>query len=312
VIYASEVLGLPGVIGSCLGTKIKNGVDTGIPSIIFLVEKKQDVKDSEKIPPNVEGIPSDVIESPLEWLAGYQRPVRVGDGIGPVGSGIGGTCGGYYVANGSVYMLTAGHVTPIVKREVAAPGGMMQYFEGVNRYGIGIVEQSILPFDGGTVDAASIKLYGNNDIGLQWTIGIWKSLCEFYGNHILFQPTVKSPIFSSCAGNIERPHMVGNAKLGDPIITRGSRSGIRTGKIFSTDLQVKTKYGQNDVHLYGLHAYLNLGMVGGDSGSLVWINGPGPSGRCVGTVAMGSPSLTVGIPLVRQLSALHPDVETIL
>ncbi|MEZ4416085.1 MAG: hypothetical protein R3E10_10020 [Gemmatimonadota bacterium] len=58
----SDFLGRPGVTGVDVGTKIKDGKDTGVPSIIVYVAEKKDVPVKQRIPAEVDGVPTDVIQ----------------------------------------------------------------------------------------------------------------------------------------------------------------------------------------------------------------------------------------------------------
>ena len=340
----TEVLALPGVVGVCTGSKLVGGIDTGQPARVVLVaEKRAEVPKSERIPHMIDWLHSDVIEAPLEWLATpswrqFKRPVQVGDGIGQSNLGTGGSVGGYYVAANNageptLYMLTAGHVTPELGAEVSQPGGKSQIIAERNRYGIGTVERVVLPWEGNdpatAADAAAIVCTEPDEPGV--ALQSWIGVQAAYGTKrppvLVFQPSLaRGKVYSALAGRMVgtgsyAPHclaMPGVTGKGDWVLMRGARSGVRRARLFSDDLQVRTRYssalGWRDVHLTGLHAYLHdgPGMVTGDSGALVWSNLGDGHGSGMATVVMASPTLTVGIPLRRQLAALHPEVEVMV
>ena len=60
-------------LNSFIGTKIKDGVDTKVPAIVIYVKHKQpcaEMSESECIPPEIEGVPTDVQElNPKGWVA---------------------------------------------------------------------------------------------------------------------------------------------------------------------------------------------------------------------------------------------------
>jgi len=63
-----------GYLNSAIGTKFKNGIDTGIKAIVVYVKHKQscaELPESECIPTEIEGVPTDVVElNPQGWVAG--------------------------------------------------------------------------------------------------------------------------------------------------------------------------------------------------------------------------------------------------
>lgn len=58
----SEWLKRPGVTGIDIGNKIINGKKTDTLAIRILVKEKKDVPPEWAIPPDIEGIPTDVIQ----------------------------------------------------------------------------------------------------------------------------------------------------------------------------------------------------------------------------------------------------------
>jgi hypothetical protein len=58
-----RLLAIPGVTGLAIGNKTKGGHDTGQRAVVVFVEKKRDdVAGEERIPSEVDGIPTDVVE----------------------------------------------------------------------------------------------------------------------------------------------------------------------------------------------------------------------------------------------------------
>lgn len=60
-------------LNSAVGTKLVKGIDTGTPAIVIYVRKKRpavELSPEEMIPPEIEGIPTDIIElAPTGWVA---------------------------------------------------------------------------------------------------------------------------------------------------------------------------------------------------------------------------------------------------
>ncbi|MBI4539871.1 MAG: hypothetical protein HY704_10230 [Gemmatimonadetes bacterium] len=57
-----DLLGIPGVQGVDVGYKVVGGKKTNRIAIRVYVARKRDVAEEERIPPEIEGIPTDVIE----------------------------------------------------------------------------------------------------------------------------------------------------------------------------------------------------------------------------------------------------------
>lgn len=65
--HRDALLAIPGVTGLALGNKITGGRDTGKRAVVVFVERKRnDVADSERIPAEVGGMPTDVVEREFE------------------------------------------------------------------------------------------------------------------------------------------------------------------------------------------------------------------------------------------------------
>ncbi|MCA9739280.1 MAG: hypothetical protein KC645_16765, partial [Gemmatimonadetes bacterium] len=73
-----ELLARPGVTGVDVGTKIKGGEDTGQLAIRVYVAEKKDVSAKQKIPAEVEGIPTDVIQLTFKPTPAMQRLTEFG------------------------------------------------------------------------------------------------------------------------------------------------------------------------------------------------------------------------------------------
>lgn len=324
--HAADLLARDGVVGVCTGPKMRAGRPTGQQAVVCLVNAKGQATPGEEIPRDLNGAPTDVVEAPLEWLKAalpdyraMSRPVCVGHSVGLTKSGQSGTCGGYYIYAHVAYMLTAGHVVGDVdEAEVSQPGGKCQVVAGANKYGIGWVYGGnvALPWKS-DADAAAMILRDHSDCLL--AIQHYDAVSDQYKTPpVLFQPSFKGAHYSTLpafAGH-KHPHLVGDAQPGDMVTILGAVTGGCTAQVFATDLQVSTRYpsadGWKPVNLTGLHAYLSFGestiVRPGDSGALAY----NATGKGVSSVVMGSGRFAVGIPLVRQLRALHGDVEVVV
>ncbi len=61
-----DLLGLANVTGVFTGTKVTGGVDTGTIAIVVTVSEKKDVPAKQRVPAEINGIPTDVIEEVIE------------------------------------------------------------------------------------------------------------------------------------------------------------------------------------------------------------------------------------------------------
>jgi hypothetical protein len=68
-----ELKARKGYLNSAIGTKFKDGIDTGVKAIVVYVKHKQpcaELAESECIPTEIEGVPTDVVElNPNGWVA---------------------------------------------------------------------------------------------------------------------------------------------------------------------------------------------------------------------------------------------------
>lgn len=339
----TQTSGLPdlaNVVGVCSGRKIKGGVDTGRKAIVALVEKKSHlIKSSEAVPHSVNGIETDVIEvgeiKPLGGIGEYERPVADGDSIGRQDGGGAGTLGMYYYMNEKVFALTAGHAVmkgiednPI-GREVTQPSGRSQIIEGKNRYRLGLVNSYESPFANNNTDVASILIddvggpVKRPDPGYNYPISVGLSNCKamvtgIAGNKsydvkdmFLINPSLYSTLI------VAKGHMSVLAEdtnlIKWPVFIRGAVTLGTHAYVFSTDLTVRTRIFGQLITMTGLHAYLasNSGSTivkPGDSGAIASVkNGK----HAIGMVTMGSNGFAVGIPIMRQMRAVHPGAVTI-
>ncbi|GAA1780958.1 trypsin-like serine protease [Agromyces lapidis] len=173
-----EVLGRPDVLRMGVGYRERGGTTTDEVVIRVYVEKKlplDELPEERRIPAEVNGVPTDVIEARPVTLAdvkGFkERPVPCGLEISLVGANTdlySGTSGCFVNKNGSdgVYLLTAAHVLRNLHHQMmdgivyqAVPVGW------INR--VALTTDSIF---GGTVDAGVAKM--DSDVG--HTNYVWK------------------------------------------------------------------------------------------------------------------------------------------
>jgi hypothetical protein len=58
-----RLMAIPGVTGVAIGNKQAGGSDTGQRAlVVFVAEKRDDLPEDERIPPEIDGMPTDVVE----------------------------------------------------------------------------------------------------------------------------------------------------------------------------------------------------------------------------------------------------------
>src|SRR6266849_1873090 len=72
----------PGVTGVGIGYKYVGGKRTDQLAIRISVREKKDVPDSERIPADIEGIPTDVLQQEFTFHA-FANPLEGGNSVGP-------------------------------------------------------------------------------------------------------------------------------------------------------------------------------------------------------------------------------------
>ena len=64
-----ELLKRPGVTGVDINYKTVNGVRTDTLAIVVYVKKKRDVTGPDRIPAEIEGVPTDIVEGTFKTMA---------------------------------------------------------------------------------------------------------------------------------------------------------------------------------------------------------------------------------------------------
>jgi len=308
--HEDALLSLPNVQAVCTARQITGGRETGQDAVVAIVSKKGTVSPSDRVPGELDGVPTDVMEAPLDWC--LERPCKIGDAIGRADHGIRGTLGLVYVdPDDRVMLLTAAHVlmssatdNPVGK-DVSQPAGCRQMIEGRNRYSIGTVTEAVSPLAGLDVDAAAIAdgKYDHHGIlqregsgAYLWTVIGGDSVNNFRNNG---------------AAAYFRPVSYHTAAPGDRVFLHGATSGASSAAVYTNDMTVVTRLWGQPVRMSGLHGYTsdrNI-IAGGDSGGLACVFWKGYP-RATSTLIMGSGKLAVAVPIHRQLRALHPAMRT--
>jgi hypothetical protein len=298
-----DLLHRPGVTGVDVGYKYVAGVRTNEVAIRVLVEQKRDVRANQRVPPEINGVRTDVIERRFELHAvsksvgeivlmadtGTYNPVKGGISIGPCrvvgGSVFSGTLGAVVTDNATnqPLLLSNFHVMCVdngwhVGDTMAQPS---RVDTGVCPGGVvGQLQRAALT---GSVDAAVCSLSGRG------------SVCEIQD-------------IGSVTGTAA-------ASLGLAVRKRGRTTGLTFGSVDSISLSVNLDYGDgigvrtltNQIGLTPDTAHNPKFGDHGDSGSVV-VNG---SRQVVGLYFAGASDGTgVANPIADVLAALNISVCT--
>lgn len=280
-----DLLSRPGVTGVDIGYKYVGGKKTDQIAIRVLVAKKRTVPEKERIPEEIEGVKTDVIERKYELhssvvgespaapdVASYD-PLRGGISLGPCrtidGSAVAGTLGAVVRDNstGDPMLLSNFHVMSV--DDAWSVGDTMAQPSPADGVGcpdeiVGTLERASL---GGQVDAAVAKHTAR------------RFSCEIVD-----------------IGEVDRAV---TAVLGAPVRKRGRTTGLTFGHIDSISLTLSLDYG-NGLGVVTLSDQISIAVdgsrsphwgQGGDSGSVVIDE----SGSMVGLYFAGTPEGDNGV-----------------
>ncbi len=295
-----DFLERPGVVGVDIGEKVVGGVRTGVPAIVVYVQRKR-TSAQFTIPPDVLGVPTDVVEDTffphhtLAWpegVSGAERHELLLGGIG-VGPGravrlvppdvpevddylVAGTLGALVTPRGRrrTMGLTSFHIACV--DDAWAVGDPMVHPSRVDgghpyRDRIGMLARAALS---GTVDAAAILLTTSRVLAAVVGVG---------------------PV----AGN-------GKARVGQRVRKRGRTTALTEGYVASTEAAITLDFGaglgvrtlRDQIRVEGPFA------DHGDSGAVLLDD----DNRVVGLYCGGSPKRGFANPIANVLDQLDVDL----
>lgn len=287
-----KLLGYSNVVGVGLGTKHSNGVDTGDPCLVILVEQKIDrefLDDSELIPATIGKCKTDVVEVGTIFA---QTDMRNNERMRPA-------MGGCSVGHTRV---TAGTIaTTVIDRGATNP---TRYYilsnnhvlAASNAASIGDIVVQPGVADGGT--AASDR------------IGRLARFVPIRFGGILTN-TVDAAIaevdqFDKCSPEIYSigyVQGVANVAVGTRVQKSGRTTGYTRGTVIAVNATVNVNYGTPGVARFVNQIVTTDMSEGGDSGSLVL----DMRENAVGLLFAGSPTVTIINPISAVLAALRVE-----
>lgn len=284
-----NLLALSNVVGVGLGNKQKNGVDTGEPSLLVLVNQKldkADLNDGDLIPASFGKYKTDVVEIG-EIFA--QTDMRNNERMRP-------TMGGCSVGH---IRVTAGTIaTTVIRRRAMVPD---RYYILSNNHVLAnsnaanIGDPIVQPgsFDGGVHPADTIA-HLSNYIPIQ-----------FGGANNQVDCAIAEVIqFDKCSpeiygiGYVEG---VANVAVNTRVQKSGRTTGYTRGRVIAIGATVNVNYGGPGVARFVNQIITTNMSAGGDSGSLVL----DMRNNAVGLLFAGSSTATIINPINAVLSALQ-------
>ncbi len=305
------------VVATGVGYKYTGGEKTDTVCVVCSVERKlalSELKPSERIPPEVDGLPTDVVETgpirALQSTTGRFRPAPGGVSIGHRDI-TAGTLGCVVRRDGQIYILSNNHV-----------------LANSNAASIGDPILQPGPYDGGRLpddriavlsDFVPIEFEGApSGCGVAGSVvGVLNKLAEWSGSDTRLQAVSVQAKANKVDAAIARPlddkdldekilHVgtisgVGEGLLGMSVKKCGRTTGFTQGEIQQIDVTVKVQYGGGRVALFTDQLMAGAMSQGGDSGSAVLDD----SNRLVGLLFAGSDNSTIINRIENVFTALN-------
>lgn len=290
--YGKDLLSEYNVIAVGNGIKVRSGRSTGREAMVFSVKKKLpilDVPKSFRIPRDIKGIPTDVIETgeigiiPPRPIAAADRKNRHRPAPGGVSIGhtavTAGTLSCLVRRDGKIYILSNNHV--MSNSNDAMPGdAILQpgvYDGGTNPkdWIADLVEFVPITFAGGSLPPTECPV-GNG------AAGVLNALARLFGRTTRLYAADDTDNYVDAAialpdpegvspGILEIgiPNGVRVAELGDTLVKSGRTTGLTTGQVDQVDVVVQVQYGEGKVAVFVDQIMAGAMSQGGDSGSAV-------------------------------------------
>ncbi len=313
----SVLLNKANVVATGVGYKVRRGEKSDALCVVCSVERKlspSELRDEERIPPEVDGLPTDVVETgpirALQSTTGRFRPAPGGVSVGHRDI-TAGTLGCVVFRDGQPYILSNNHV-----------------LANSNAANIGDPILQPGPYDGGRLpddriavlsDFVPIEFEGApSGCGVAGNVvGVLNKLAEWAGSDTRLQAVSVQARENRVDAAIARPledgdvskeilHIgpvkgMGQGELGMAVKKCGRTTGFTQGEIQQIDVSVKVQYGGGRVALFVDQLMAGAMSQGGDSGSAVLDD----SDRLVGLLFAGSDSSTVINRIENVFSALN-------
>lgn len=283
------LLAMPNVVGVGLGNKLTNGADTGVPSLLVLVDQKLDKEylgKSELIPGSVGKFKTDVVEVGQIFA---QTDMRNNELMRPA-------MGGCSVGHTRV---TAGTIaTTVIRKGDNVPS---RYFILSNNHVLAnsnaasIGDPIVQPgtFDGGVMAANHIAILAG-----------FVPINFMGGNNVVDCAIAEVIQFDKCSPEIYSIGYiqgVANIQVNTRVQKSGRTTGYTRGRVIAIGATINVNYGGAGVAKFVNQIVTTNMSAGGDSGSLVL----DMRRNAVGLLFAGSAQATILNPISAVLSALQ-------
>lgn len=318
LLHETDLLARANVVGVAVGHKVVGGQETDETCIVVFVDRKQsldDLKQRDRVPPSIEGVRTDVVETGRFTALEMAEPLRLSRT-----SRIRPAPGGVSVAH---FKVTAGTLGVLANREGLGPVILSNnhVLANSNDAVAGDVILQPGPADGGHVADAIATLMDFVPIGfnerqlgpfgrlasailgpLLAHVGLGLKLLPS-GNSNLVDCAIARPLngadVSSDILGIGRVAGTAEAQLGMRVRKSGRTTGVTEGRITAVDAVVEVDYGGKSA-VFRQQIVCDAQSKGGDSGSLI----VDESNHAVGLLFAGSPRTTLMNPIDEVLKKL--------
>jgi hypothetical protein len=324
------------VVACGVGYKIKGDQQTTTPSVVVSVTHKvpaDQLKPGDLIPPAVDGVPTDVVETGEVVAFGISRttamrPVRPGLSISSL-NGPTGTVGCIVRRGDQLFLLSNNHVLgrlndakpgDAVIQPGGADGGLIADQVGT------FVQYTPITFLSATEADAVITGAGAQSAEPQGCAAIIQSILSSLTGSSGPTPGIKPPplppqgnmvdaaIAAPTSNNLLDPNIIdigappqgiAFAKLGMQVFKSGRTSGVTEGIVTQVDVDINVKYDDR-VARFTNQIIITPFSKPGDSGSLILDF----QRNAVGLLFSGSDLITVATPIQLVLKALDVELVT--
>jgi len=284
-----KLLGYSNVVGVGLGSKHINGVNTGEPCLVVLVEQKIDrefLDDSDLIPATIGKCKTDVLEVGTIFA---QTDMRNNELMRPA-------MGGCSVGHTRV---TAGTIaTAVIDRGATIPG---RYYILSNNHVLAASNAATIGdivVQPGTVDGGTAAA---NRIG---RLARFVPILFGGANNVVDAAIAEVDQFDKCSPEIYSigyVQGVANVAVGTRVQKSGRTTGYTRGRVIAINATINVNFGSPGVARFVNQIVTTNMSAGGDSGSLVL----DMRENAVGLLFAGSPTATIINPISAVLAALR-------
>ncbi len=303
--HCDELLARPNVVAAGIGYKVSGGQETRTLSVVCSVTRKRPVAElaaAELVPAQVEGVPTDVVETgPIRALGTHtsrQRPAPGGASIGHRDI-TAGTLGCVVRRDGQRYILSNNHV--LADSNAAQPGDPILQ--------PGPVDGGRLPEDriAELTEFVPIRFPGEPSAcgAARRMASVMNACARLLGSRTRFQAVHEQVEANLVDAAIARPlddedvsdeildigrlSGTGRAELGMAVKKSGRTTGFTEGVIRQVDVTVRVQYGGGRTATFTDQLMASPMSRGGDSGSAVVDR----DNRLVGLLFAGSEQSTI-------------------